>query len=200
MRSALQIVIYTLLFSNPLICFHSKGQSLTYSNKAYGIEVNFPAGWDLLTHQETDLLALASMPSIDEFTLINTPDTNGLSIILVARNNRSDAIYSIQILCDKFINESKDKSAFDYLIYGIEYMRQAGLEIPQFTIPVSYPTKNGINFYTCQLEVIKNGETHYERNFIVKRSKDFIIISGSFRSKNDDGWMQEVVNSISLNE
>ena len=113
-------------------------------------------------------------------------------------NNREHPRYSIQVISEKIVKESKDKSSLDFLISGIDYMRQAGVSVPQFTKPLQYQTPEGNTFCTSELQILVDGHTFYQRHFVIKRQEDFLIITGSFPERDDYQWMTDVVDSIDL--
>jgi hypothetical protein len=121
------------------------------------------------------------------------------SIITFAQNQSDTAPnYSIVVLTEKFVQETAEMQTKDYLITGIRFMLQQGLEIPEFTIPVPYISPKGITFYYCEMKMVINGSTTYKENFVTRRQNDFLIITGSYPTKNDNAWISKVVDSIVL--
>ncbi|MEO6168087.1 MAG: hypothetical protein ABIO46_14200 [Chitinophagales bacterium] len=197
----IQIPLYCLL-QVCLACCSVSGQTIQYSNKTFGITMDFPWNWQLLTEREINSLRGNGLVDSEETNsdIKEVEDVNSITIISVALNKRYDPDYTIQVLSDKIIEASKDESEYDYLMNGIEYMKLRGLQVTKYTLPEQYSTSRGIPFCTSKLEVVIGGQTHYERNFVIKRPNDFLIISGSFLNVNDDHWMQEVVNSVSFDQ
>lgn len=198
MSKKIQVALCCLLYCCLFSCSAS-GQTIKYSNKAFNITLDYPLNWHLLTEQEINALRNQPVTATENQDSSAATDSNDITIISIALNKRTDPDYTLQVLSDHIIEASKDKSEYDYLINGIEYMKQQGIRVIRYTLPMQFSTSKGIPFCTSTLEVMVGGLAHYERNFVIKRPNDFLIISATYLDINDGDWMEDVVNSVSFN-
>lgn len=199
MRKQIIIVVWCIFFQSVFIVPVVVGQIIVYSNKPFGITLNFPTGWQMLNGQEIELLGSQTTAEVKLDSETRTY-VNDIAIIAIALEKRIDPKYTLQILSEKFTSDSKDKSSEEFLLQGIRYMQQQGIKVTKYTAPALYNTRNDFTFITSKMEIMTDGQIHFEKNYIIKRQNDFLIISGSFLDKNNDSWLEAVVNSISLNQ
>lgn len=192
-----RFLMFCFFFQVSIIALVARGQSIVYSNKPFGITLNFPAGWQVLNSKE---IAMLSNFTVSEVNLDSGTRTyeDDIAIIAIALEKRMDPEYTVQVISEKFTEDSKDRSTKEYLLQGIGYMRQQGINVTQFTVPTAFNTRNGFTFFTSKMEILTDVHRHFEKFYIIKRQNDFIIISGSFPEVSNDSWLDDVVNSISL--
>ena len=190
-----------ILFSLFIFSSTVNAQYSTYSYKNFGFDIKFPSDWQVINQPELTHVLSVAMSDADKSDSTMFESMLDDSIVTFVYNKSAlPPNYSIVIVSEKIVEENKELQSNEYLTYGIQYMLQQGLQIPEYTQPIPYVTPTGIAFYTCQMKMVSDGSTTYKRNFVVRRPNDFLVITGSFPSESDDGWFSKVVDSIVLTQ